>query len=131
MKKRCTNPSCRRVFQVETCSCPFCGLVTESCPYCGKIYPRSRPVADRYAVVLIYTGRSKLSVAKVIRHTTGLGLRDAVTIIDNIPSLVVTGYLRSQAEALKADFRAVGGDARIIPASKGTHGIFVLPKKVD
>lgn len=120
MKKRCTNSSCRKVFRVET----------YTCPYCGKQYPRVNPVNDRYMVVLTYAGPSKLSVIKVIRSITTLGLRDAKTLADHTPSLVSNGFTRSMAEALKSDFRAAGGDAMIIPVSRGTHGIFVLPKKV-
>ena len=120
MKKRCTNSSCRKVFRVET----------HTCPYCGKQYPRANPVNDRYMVVLTYAGLRKLSVIKVIRSITTLNLREAKTLADHTPSLVGNGFTRSMAEALKSDFRAAGGDAMIIPVSRGTHGIFVLPKKV-
>ena len=119
MKKRCTNSSCRKVFRVET----------HTCPYCGKQYPRVNPVNDRYMVVLTYVGLNRLSVIKVIRSITLLNLRAAKTLTDHTPSLVDTGFTRSMAEALKSDFRAAGGDAMIIPVSRGTHGIFVLPKE--
>ena len=120
--KRCTNSSCRKVFKVES----------TACPHCGKQFPRQIPAFDkhgRFIVVLTYWGISKLAVIKVIRKHTALCLRDAKTISDNIPSLVSTGIRRPQAEALKAEIRSVGGDAMIIPASRGTRGIFVLPKK--
>ena len=120
--KRCTNSSCRKTFRTGI---PIC-------PHCGKQYPRQASVLDkngRYTVVLTYWGISKLAVIKVLRKHTNLGLRDAKTITDNIPSLVSTGIQRLQAEALKADIRAVGGDAMILPAGRGTKGIFVLPKR--
>lgn len=120
MKKRCTNSSCRKVFRVET----------HSCPYCEKQYPRVNPVNDRYMVVLTYVGPNKLSVIKVIRSITTLGLRDAKNLAEHTPSLVSDGFTRSMAEAVKSHFRFAGGDAMIIPVSRGTHGIFVLPKKV-
>ena len=122
--KRCTNSSCRKVFKVEN----------TTCPYCGKQYPRQTPVLDkngRFAVVLTHWGISKLAVIKAMRKHTSLGLRDAKTITDNIPSLVSQGIRCHQADALKADIRAAGGDVMIIPANRGTRGIFVLPTRAD
>ena len=120
MKKRCTNSSCRKVFRVET----------RSCPYCGKQYPRQIPAFDKrdqFAVVL--TDWETYAVIRAMRKHTGMSLLDAKTITDNIPGQVCTGIRRSQAEALKAEIRDAGGDAMIIPARRGTRGIFVLPKK--
>jgi len=120
--KRCTNSSCRREFKLET-------LV---CPHCGKQYPRANAGLDknnRYAVILTYCGPSKLLVIKVIRQATGLGLKDIKTLVDYTPSLIGKRFRTSQAEALKAKIRAAGGDAMIVPASRGTKGVFVLPKK--
>ena len=120
--KRCTNSSCRREFKLET-------LV---CPHCGKQYPRQSVDLDlrgRYAVVLTYVGPSKLHLIKVMRQHTGLGLKDAKNVADNAPSLVATGFQAAQAKALIADIRAAGSGAMIVPASRGTKGVFVLPKK--
>lgn len=120
--KRCTNSSCRKVFRVES----------TTCPHCGRQYPRQIPAFDKrgqFTVVLTYWGISKLAVIKVLRKHTNLGLLDAKTITDNVPSLVSTGIRWLQAEALKDDIRAVGGDAMILPAGRGTKGIFVLPKR--
>ena len=116
--KRCTNSSCRKVFKVENLACP----------HCGKKYPRAN-VRNRYAVVLTYVGPSWLSVIRAMRHFTGLGLKDLKTITDNIPGLIGSGFTVSQAEALKAEIRAAGGDAMIVPASRSTKGVFVLPKQ--
>ena len=120
--KRCTNSSCRREFKLET-------LV---CPHCGKQYPRANAGLDknnRYAVILTYCGPSKLLVIKVIRQATGLGLKDIKTLVDYTPSLIGKRVRASQAEALRAEIRAAGGDVMIVPASRGTKGVFVLPKK--
>ena len=120
--KRCTNSSCRKVFKVENLACP----------HCGKKYPRESVDLDlrgHYAVVLTYVGPSKLLLIKAIRVATGLGLKDAKTLVDYTPSLIGKRFRASQAEALKAEIRAAGGDAMIVPAGRGTKGVFVLPKK--
>ena len=120
--KRCTNSSCRKVFKVENLACP----------HCGKKYPRESVDLDlrgHYAVVFTYVGPSKLRLIKVIRVATGLGLKDAKTLVDYTPSLIGKRFRASQAEELRAEFRAAGGGAMIVPASRGTKGVFVLPKK--
>lgn len=120
--KRCTNSSCRREFKLET-------LV---CPHCGKQYPRANAGLDKnkhYAVILTYRGLGWLGTIKAIRKHIGLGLKDAKELIDHTPSLIGKRFRASQAEALKAEIRAAGGDAMIVPASRGTKGVFVLPKK--
>ena len=122
MKKRCTNSSCRKVFRTEY----------RKCPHCGKEYPRASIDVDdfrRFGVVLTCLGPSLLRMVRAIHTYTGLSLKDAKACMDNYPSVVSTGITLLQAEALKAEIRAAGGDAMIIPASRGTRGIFVLPKK--
>lgn len=116
--KRCTNSSCRRVFKVDSLTCP----------HCGKKYPRVN-LHDQFAVVLTYTGPSKLNVVKAIRRYTGLRLYYAKPICDHAPSLITTGFRLSQAETLKAAVRAAGGDVMIVPANRKLRGIFVLPEK--
>ena len=116
--KRCTNSSCRKVFRVES----------HHCPYCGKKYPRAM-ISDRYALVLTYVGPSKWQTSKMILKHTGLGLYDSVNLLQHVPSLIGRRFQASQAEALRADIRAVGSDAMVIPASRGTRGIFVLPEQ--
>lgn len=131
--KRCTNSSCRREFK----------LSTTVCPHCGKKYPRGGfdpglrvdpGLRGQYAVVLTHVGTvftSKLSTIKVIRFRTGLGLRDAKTIIDNTPSLVATGITASQAITLRDEIQAEGSSAIVVSASRGRKGVFVLPKKAS
>lgn len=80
-------------------------------------------------MVLTYYGLSKLQTIKVIRKHTGLGLKDAKALVDYTPSLIGKRVRASQAEALRAEIRAAGGDVMIVPASRGTKGVFVLPKK--
>lgn len=116
--KRCTNSSCRKVFRVES----------HQCPHCGKKYPRANSANDRYAVILTYSGLYKYQTVKMIRKHTCLGLTDGVNLLRNVPSLIGRRFRATQAEALRADIRAVGSDAMIIPASRGTRGIFVLPE---
>lgn len=122
--KRCTNSSCRREFK----------LSTTVCPHCGKKYPRGSFDPDlrgQYAVVLTHVGPNRLKAAKMVRSRMGVGLKDAVTIINNTPSLVATGITASQANTLRDEIRAEGSVAIVVPASRGRKGVFVLPKKAS
>ena len=53
----------------------------------------------------------------------------ALASLGNVRIKYACDLLPEKAEALKAEIRAVGGDAMIVPASRGTKGVFVLPKK--
>lgn len=118
MKKRCTNSSCRKVFRVET----------HTCPYCGKYYPRANPCTDKYAVVLTHLGVSRLAVVKAIKQTCNFPLGRVGPLVLHTPSLVDTGLTQSRASMLVAIIQAAGGCAMAIPVSRGTKGIFVYRK---
>ena len=117
MKKRCTNSSCRKVFRVDS----------HECPYCGKQYPRVNPGADKYAVVLTYIGAaSSVRIIMAAKPYTGRPDLNKWRMLNrNIPSLVVTNLTHQQAKACRVAIRAAGGDAMVIPVSRGTKGIFV------
>ena len=115
--KRCTNSSCRKVFRVEN----------HECPYCGKQYPRVNPGADKFAVVLTYIGAASLIriIMEAEPYTGCTDLKKWQMLKRNIPSLVVTNLTHQQAKACRVAIRAAGGDAMVIPVSRGTKGIFV------
>ena len=58
-------------------------------------------------VALIGAGKRPIAVIKVIRETTGAGLKEAKEIVDNAPS-VVDRLERSDAEALMVKLRSAG-----------------------
>ncbi len=102
MRKKCTNSSCRRVFSVNAES-------AASCPFCGREYPRLTSDAD--TVVLQEPGASKLSVIKVVRKHTGLGLKDSKKLVDFAPSIVKTGLTVLQAREICRELREAGATA--------------------
>lgn len=52
-------------------------------------------------VTLIETGFNKVKVIKVIRERTGMGLKEAKDLVDNIPSLLEKGVSEEEAEIIK------------------------------
>ena len=61
-----------------------------------------------FDVVLTEAGANKISVIKVVRDATGLGLKEAKELVDGAPKTVKEGASKEEAEELKAKFTEVG-----------------------
>ena len=66
-----------------------------------------------FNVILKETGSSKISVIKVVREVTGLGLKEAKTVVDEVPKAVKEGISKEDAEALVAKLKEAGAVAEI------------------
>ncbi len=64
-------------------------------------------------VILKSAGEQKISVIKVIREATGLGLKEAKDITDAAPKAVKTGMPKADAEALKKSLETAGGTVEL------------------
>ena len=53
-------------------------------------------------------GENKVSVIKVVRTVTGLGLKEAKDLVDNAPKPVKEGASKEDAEAARDQLEAVG-----------------------
>jgi large subunit ribosomal protein L7/L12 len=62
-------------------------------------------------VVLYSTSERKLPTIKVIRMLTGLGLKDAKTVVDNAPSIIRTGLSITEASRMKRELEETGASA--------------------
>ena len=61
-----------------------------------------------FDVVLADAGSNKISVIKVVRDITGLGLKEAKDLVDGAPKTVKEGASKEEAEELKAKFAEAG-----------------------
>ena len=61
-----------------------------------------------FDVVLTEAGANKISVIKVVRDATGLGLKEAKELVDGAPKTIKEGVAKEEAEDLKAKFTEVG-----------------------
>jgi large subunit ribosomal protein L7/L12 len=59
-------------------------------------------------VVLTAAGDKKIQVIKVVRAATGLGLKEAKTLVDDAPKPVKEGIEREEADKLKAELEEAG-----------------------
>src|SRR5271166_4419157 len=59
-------------------------------------------------VVLAEAGDKKIQVIKVVRSATGLGLKEAKTLVDEAPKPVKEGIEREEADKLKQELEEAG-----------------------
>jgi large subunit ribosomal protein L7/L12 len=66
-----------------------------------------------FDVVLEAAGGNKISVIKVVRSATGLGLKEAKDLVEAAPSKVKEGVSKEDAEKLKAELAEAGASVSI------------------
>ncbi len=66
-----------------------------------------------FDVILKSPGGAKLSVVKVVKSLTGLGLKEAKAIVDAAPGPVKEGVPKDEAEALKAQLEEAGAEVEL------------------
>jgi large subunit ribosomal protein L7/L12 len=59
-------------------------------------------------VILTGAGDKKIQVIKVVRAATGLGLKEAKTLVDEAPKPVKEGIEREEADKLKQELEEAG-----------------------
>jgi len=66
-----------------------------------------------FNVMLLETGANKVSVIKVVRELTGLGLKEAKDLVDGAPKAVKEGIAKADAEAAKKKLEEAGAKAEL------------------
>jgi large subunit ribosomal protein L7/L12 len=64
-------------------------------------------------VVLTAAGEKKIQVIKVVRAATGLGLKEAKSLVDDAPKAIKEGIDRDEAEKLKGELEEAGGSVEL------------------
>lgn len=73
------------------------------------------PAAEKteFDVVLSGFGSNKVSVIKVVRAATNLGLKEAKDLVESAPTTVKEAVNKEEAEALKKQLEEVGATAEL------------------
>jgi large subunit ribosomal protein L7/L12 len=66
-----------------------------------------------FDVILTAVGDKKIQVIKVVRAITGLGLKEAKTVVDAAPGPVKEGIPNDEAEGIKSQLEEVGASVEI------------------
>jgi large subunit ribosomal protein L7/L12 len=61
-----------------------------------------------FDVILKEFGEKKIQVIKEVKAITGLGLKEAKELVDNLPKPIKEGLSKEDAEALQKQLEAVG-----------------------
>ncbi len=66
-----------------------------------------------FNVVLKEIGSQKIQVIKEVRAATGLGLKEAKTVVESAPTAIKEGLSKEDAEELKKKIEAVGATVAV------------------
>ena len=66
-----------------------------------------------FDVVITDAGAKKIAVIKAVRALTGLGLKEAKTAAEELPSTIKEGISKEDAEAAKAELEAAGATVEV------------------
>jgi large subunit ribosomal protein L7/L12 len=66
-----------------------------------------------FDVVLVSGGASKLTVVKIVKELTGLGLKEAKDLVDGAPKAVKEGVSKAEAEDIAAKLKDAGAEVEV------------------
>ena len=66
-----------------------------------------------FDVIITAAGDKKIAVIKEVRAITGLGLKDAKALVDEIPKPVKEGVAKDEAEKIKAQLEEAGAQVEV------------------
>ena len=55
----------------------------------------------------------KIAILKIVRNLTGLGLKEAKEVVDNVPKLIKEGATKEESTNIKKELEAAGGAVEI------------------
>ncbi len=66
-----------------------------------------------FDVVLKAAGANKIAVIKVVRALTGLGLKEAMELVDGAPKNLKEGVSKDEAEKIAAELKEAGAEVEV------------------
>ncbi len=66
-----------------------------------------------FDVVLVSGGASKLTVVKIVKELTGLGLKEAKDLVDSAPKAVKEGVSKAEAEEIATKLKEAGAEVEV------------------
>ena len=66
-----------------------------------------------FDVILVSGGPSKLTVVKIVKELTGLGLKEAKDLVDGAPKAIKEGISKGEADELVAKLKEAGAEVEI------------------
>jgi len=82
-------------------------------PAAGAAAPEAAAEKSEFDIILSDVGSQKLQVLKEVRSITGLGLKEAKEVIDNLPGTIKEASAKDEAEEIKKKLEAVGAKVEL------------------
>jgi large subunit ribosomal protein L7/L12 len=92
---------------------PAGGAVMMAGPAAGPAAAEEAVEKTSFTVILKEAGPNKIPVIKEIRTLTGLGLKEAKDLVDNVPKPVKENVSKDDAQTAKAQLEAAGAVVEI------------------
>jgi large subunit ribosomal protein L7/L12 len=89
------------------------GAVMMAAPGGGGGAAEAPAAKTEFDVVLEGFGDNKISVIKVVRQATGLGLKEAKDLVEGVPSKIKEALSEADAKKLKTELEAAGATVSI------------------
>jgi len=96
-------------FGVSAAAAPAAAAV----PAAGGGEAAAEAEQTEFDVVLTAPGASKIQVIKVVKASTGLGLKEAKDLVDAAPGPIKSGVPRDEADKLKAELEEAGATVEV------------------
>lgn len=90
--------------------------VSAAAPAAAAATAAAAPVAEEqteFTPVLVSFGEKKIEVIKVVRTITGLGLKEAKDLVDNVPKPVKENISKDEAETIKKQLEDAGAKVEV------------------
>jgi large subunit ribosomal protein L7/L12 len=66
-----------------------------------------------FSVILKSPGGAKLQIVRLVKDLTGLGLKEAKTVVDSAPAPIKENVTKDEAEALKTKLEEAGAEVEL------------------
>ena len=70
-------------------------------------------VQTAFDVILVSGGPSKLTVVKIVKELTGLGLKEAKDLVDGAPKAIKEGISKGEADEIVAKLKDAGAEVEV------------------
>lgn len=88
-------------------------VAVAAAPAAGDAGGEAAAEKDEFDVVMTSFGANKVSVIKVVRSATGLGLKDAKDMVESAPATIKEAASKDEAEDLKKQLTEAGAEVEL------------------
>lgn len=82
-------------------------------PVAGGAADAAEAEQTEFDVILKSAGSSKINVIKVVKEVSGLGLKEAKALVDEVPKPLKEKVSKEEAESIKAKLEEAGAEVEV------------------